>query len=207
MLKTRRLFQNIQRAAILLNRVQLRQKTHCMDHATIPAPLMGPQTIIIKSPYSVKVEAIDPVQFGHIKAVVGFLYLETETTEELSPKVKTAFQQDIQYNVRAVMSPSRDYMEVRTEKGSRTFGALQKYNVAFMNCVDEVGHSKVVGNMQIIQALKPCFSHNFGQKKLSSFKITLFKALAIIMLCVLYCNKSAFVNVKKTMFNPLDSLE
>ena len=148
MFKSGRLFQNIQRAAILLNRVQLRQKTQCMDHATIPAPLMGTQTIIIKSPYSVKVEAIDPVQFGHIKAVVGFLYLETETTEELSPKVKTAFQQDIQYNVRAVMSPSRDYMEVRTEKESRTFDALQKYNFAFMKCVDEVGHRKVVGNMQ-----------------------------------------------------------
>ena len=149
MFKSGRLFQNIQRAAILLNRVQLRQKTHCMDHATIPAPLMGPQTIIIKSPYSVKVEAIDPVQFGHIKAVVGFLYLETETTEELSSKVKTAFQQDIQYNVMAVMSPSRDYMEVRTEKGSRTFGALQKYNFAFMNCVEKIGLSKEVGNMQV----------------------------------------------------------
>lgn len=126
MFKARRLFKNIKRAAMLLNRVQLRQKTHCMDHATIPAPLMGSQTIIIKSPYSVKVEAIDPVQFGHIKAVVGFLYLETETAEELSPKVKTAFQQDIQYNVRAVMSPSRDYMEVRTKKENRKFGALKK---------------------------------------------------------------------------------
>ena len=61
-------------------------------------------------------------------------------------------------------------MEVRTEKGSRTFGALQKYNVPFMNFVDEVGHGKVVGNMQIIQALKPCFSHNFGQKKTVKFQ-------------------------------------
>jgi len=83
-----------------------------MDHTTIPAPFSGPPTIVIKSPYSVKVEPIDPVQFGDIKAVVGFLYLETETEEELSPNVKTAFQQDIQYDVRAVMSPSRDYMQV-----------------------------------------------------------------------------------------------
>ena len=113
MLKSGRLFQRIKSAAILLNRSQFRHKTQCMDHATIPAPLMGPPTIVIKSPYSVKVESIDHVQFGNIKAVVGFLYLETETEEELSPKVKTAFQQDIQYDVRAVMSPSRDCMEVR----------------------------------------------------------------------------------------------
>ena len=65
------------------------------------------------------------------------------------------------------MSPSRDYMEVRTEKGSRTFGALQKYKVAFMNCVDEVGHSKVVGNMQIIQAL---FQPQFWTKKTVKFQ-------------------------------------
>ena len=122
MFKSGRLFRSITRAAILLNRSQIRHKAQFMDHTTIPAPFSGPPTIIIKSPYSVKVEPIDPVQFGDIKAVVGFLYLETETEEELSPKVKTAFQQDIQYNVRAVMSPSRDYMQVIRGTGGRNSG-------------------------------------------------------------------------------------
>lgn len=113
MQKSGRLFQSITRAAILLNRPHIRYKTQYMDYTVLPAPFYTPPTIVIKSPYSVKVEAIDPLQFGHLKAVVGFLYLETDTDKELSPEVKTAFQQDIQYDVRAVMSPTRDYMEVR----------------------------------------------------------------------------------------------
>ena len=113
MQKSGRLFQSITRAAILLNRPHIRYKTQYMDYTVLPAPFYTPPTIVIKSPYSVKVEAIDPLQFGHLKAVVGFLYLETETDKELSPEVKTAFQQDVQYDVKAVMSPTRDYMEVR----------------------------------------------------------------------------------------------
>ena len=119
MLKSRRLFPNLTRAVILLYPSQIRHKTQCIDQTTIPVPFSRPPTIIIKSPYSVKVKPIDPVEFLDVKAVVGFLYLETETEEELSPQVKSAFQQDIQYGVRAVMSPSRDYMEVTTTTGVR----------------------------------------------------------------------------------------
>lgn len=125
MLKSRKLFPNLTRAAILLYPSQIRHKTQCIDQTTIPVPFSRPPTIIIKSPYSVKVKPIDPVEFLDFKAVVGFLYLETETEEELSPQVKSAFQQDIQYDVRAVMSPSRDYMEVtRVKKANTLFSGL-----------------------------------------------------------------------------------
>ena len=120
MLKSRRLFPNLTRAAILLYTSQIRHKTQCIDQTTIPVPFSRPPTIIIKSPYSVKVKPIDPVEFLDVKAVVGFLYLETETEEELSPQLKSAFQKDIQYDVRAVMSPSRVYMEVTRVKKALT---------------------------------------------------------------------------------------
>lgn len=112
MLKTRRLFSSFTRATFLFYRTQIRHKTQCLEHTNIPAPFIRPPTISIKSPYSVKIEPIDPVEFGDVKAVVGFLYLETEAEEELSPKGKTAFQQDIKYEVKSVMSPSRDYVQV-----------------------------------------------------------------------------------------------
>lgn len=115
MLKTRRLFSSFTRATFLFYRTQIRHKTQCLEHTNIPAPFSRPPTISIKSPYSVKIEPIDPVEFGDVKAVVGFLYLETEAEEELSPKVKTAFQQDIKYEVKSVMSPSRDYVQVRIQ--------------------------------------------------------------------------------------------
>lgn len=115
MLKTRRLFSSFTRATFLFYHTQVRHKTQCLEHTNIPAPFIRPPTISIKSPYSVKIEPIDPVEFGDVKAVVGFLYLETEAEEELSLKVKTAFQQDIKYEVKSVMSPSRDYVQVRIQ--------------------------------------------------------------------------------------------
>lgn len=112
-----RLFQNIIRAATRLNRLQIRHKTHNMVTWRMPAPLKGTPGISIKSPYSVKVEAMNPMEYmenedPNVQAVKGHVYLQTDGEEDLGPKVKTAFQEDIQYNVRSDLASSRGYLEV-----------------------------------------------------------------------------------------------
>ena len=113
MLKSRWLFLNVRRAAVIANRSQIRCKTQCMDGSIIPAPFRGPPAILINSPYSVKIEPLDPVEYSNLQVVVGFLYVKTEVEEDLTDQVKTKFQKDIRYKVQSVLSPTRDYVEVR----------------------------------------------------------------------------------------------
>ncbi|KAL9978602.1 hypothetical protein ACROYT_G016138 [Oculina patagonica] len=112
-----RLFQNIIRAATRLNRLQIRHKTHDMVAWKMSAPLKGTLSISIKSPYSVKVEAINPMEYIenedlNVQAVKGHVYLETNGEEDLGPEVKTAFQKDIQYNVQSDLASSSGFLEV-----------------------------------------------------------------------------------------------
>lgn len=81
------------------------------------APLKASPGILIKSPYSVKVEAMNPMEYmkqedPDVQVVKGNLYLQTDDEEDLSPEVKAAFKKDIKYNVQSVLSSSRDYLEV-----------------------------------------------------------------------------------------------
>lgn len=97
----------------MLYRSPIRHKSQCINHTIIPAPFScGSPTIIIRSPYSVKLKPIDPVEFGDVKAVSGYLYLETETDEEMSAEEKRAFQRDIHYEVKAVWTQEREFVEV-----------------------------------------------------------------------------------------------
>ncbi len=112
-----RLFQNIIRAAARLNRLEIRHKTHDMVAWKMSAPLKGTLSISIKSPYSVKVEAMNPMEYienedPNVQAVKGHVYLQTNGEEDLGPEVKTAFQKDIQYNVRSDLASSSGFLEV-----------------------------------------------------------------------------------------------
>lgn len=114
MLKGGRLFQNLTRAAISLNLSQIRHQTQDMVAWRMSAPSPG---ILIKSPYSVKVEAMNPMEYmkqedPDVQVVKGNLYLQTDDEEDLAPEVKAAFKKDIKYNVQSVLSSSRDYLEV-----------------------------------------------------------------------------------------------
>lgn len=116
MLKGGRLFQFVLKEVIRPNRSQIRHKTHDMVTWKIPTP--GTPGISVKSPYSVKIEAMNPmenVQLGdpNVEVVKGYLYLQTDSEEDLPPEVKTAFQEDIAYCVRSDSSSSRDYLEVK----------------------------------------------------------------------------------------------
>ena len=115
--KCRRLFQNMTRVAIRLNHQQIRHKTHDMVAWKMPAPLKGTPGILIKSPYSVKVEAMNPMEYienedPYVQVVKGHVYLWTDDEEDLGPEVKTAFQEDIKYNVQSDLASSTDYLEV-----------------------------------------------------------------------------------------------
>lgn len=115
-----RLFQNIIRAAMRLNFPQIRHKTHDMVAWRLPAclnSLKGTPGILIKSPYSVKVEAINPMEIIEqenptVQVVKGHLYLRTNDEKQLGPELKRAFQEDIQYNVRSDFASSTGYVEV-----------------------------------------------------------------------------------------------
>lgn len=117
MLKGGRLFQNLTRAAISLNLSQIRHQTQDMVAWRMSAPLKASPGILIKSPYSVKVEAMNPMEYmkqedPDVQVVKGNLYLQTDDEEDLAPEVKAAFKKDIKYNVQSVLSSSRDYLEV-----------------------------------------------------------------------------------------------
>ena len=116
MLKHQRSFLNLKKAAVALHRLHIRRKSHCINTTVIPAPFCGSPTIVIRSPYSVKVKPIDPVQYGDVKAVIGFLYLETETDEEISERDKTTLQQHIKYDMKSIWSHDREFVEVTTRK-------------------------------------------------------------------------------------------
>lgn len=117
-LKGGQLSQDVSRELIRLNRSQIRLKTQDIAAWRIPATREGTPGISIKSPYSVKVEAFNPleyVEYGDPKAemVKGYLYLQTDIEEDLPPEVKTAFQNDIEYCVQSGSSSSRDYVQVQ----------------------------------------------------------------------------------------------
>ena len=116
MLKHQRSFLNLRKTAVALHRLHIRRKSHCINTTVIPAPFCGSPTIVIRSPYSVKVKPIDPVQYGDVKAVIGFLYLETETDEEISERDKTTLQQHIKYDMKSIWSHDREFVEVTTRK-------------------------------------------------------------------------------------------
>ena len=116
MSKHQRSFQNLKRAAVVLSRLHVRRKSHCINTTVIPAPFCGSPTIVVRSPYSVKVKPIDPVKYGDMKAVIGFLYLETETDEEISERDKETFQQHIKYDMKSIWSHNREFVEVTTRK-------------------------------------------------------------------------------------------
>lgn len=116
-LKGGQLSQDVSRELIRLNRSQIRLKTQDIIAWRIPATREGTPGISIKSPYSVKVEAFNPleyVEYGDPKSemVKGYLYLQTDIEEDLPPEVKTAFQNDIEYCVQSGSSSSRDYVQV-----------------------------------------------------------------------------------------------
>ena len=100
----------------MLNRLHVRRKSHCINTTVIPAPFCGSPTIVIRSPYSVKVKPIDPVEYGDMKAVIGFLYLETETDQEISERDKETLQQHVKYDMKSVWSHNREFVEVTTRK-------------------------------------------------------------------------------------------
>ena len=116
MSKHQRRFQNLKRAAVVLSRLHVRRKSHCINTTVIPAPFCGSPTIVVRSPYSVKVKPIDPVKYGDMKAVIGFLYLETETDEEISERDKETLQQHIKYDMKSIWSHNREFVEVTTRK-------------------------------------------------------------------------------------------
>ena len=95
MLKYQRSFLNLKRATVVLNHLHVRRKSHCINTTVIPAPFCGSPTIVIRSPYSVKVKPIDPVEYGDMKAVIGFLYLQTETDEEITERDKATLNEHI----------------------------------------------------------------------------------------------------------------
>ncbi|XP_020601270.1 protein FAM185A-like [Orbicella faveolata] len=116
-LKGGRLSQDVLIEAIRLNRSQIRLKSHDMATWRISAARRGAPGISVKSPYSVKIEAINPMEYvehGDPKAemVKGYLYLQTVGEEDLPLQVKTAFQEDIEYCVQSESSSSRDYLKV-----------------------------------------------------------------------------------------------
>ena len=118
MLKGGHLSHDVFRELIRLNRSQIRLKTQDITTWRIPATREGTPGISIKSPYSVKIEAINPLEYveqGDPKAemVKGYLYLQSDTGEDLPPEVKTAFQNDIEYCVQSGSSSSRDYVQVK----------------------------------------------------------------------------------------------
>ena len=118
MLKGGNLSQNLFRELIRLNRSQIRLKTQDITTWRIPATREGTPGISIKSPYSVKIEAINPLEYvelGDPKAemVKGYLYLQTDVGEDLPPEMKTSFQEDIEYCVQSESSSSRDYVQVK----------------------------------------------------------------------------------------------
>lgn len=124
--------QNLLRELIRLNRSQIRLKTQDITTWRIPATREGTPGISIKSPYSVKIEAINPLEYvehGETKAemVKGYLYLQTDVGEDLPPEMKTAFQEDIEYCVQSESSSSRDYVQVKLSneviKGKNIFVA------------------------------------------------------------------------------------
>ena len=132
MLKGGHLSQNLLRELIRLNRSQIRLKTQDITTWKIPATREGTPGISIKSPYSVKIEVINPldyVEHGDPKAemVEGYLYLQTDVGEDLPPETKTAFQEDIEYCVQSESSSSRDYVQVKLSneviKGKNIFVA------------------------------------------------------------------------------------
>lgn len=117
MLKGGHLSQDVLRELIHLNRSQIRLKTQDITTWRIPAARKGTPGISIKSPYSVKIEAIDPLEYvehGDPKAEMakGYLYLQTDIGEDLPLEVKTAFQEDIEYCVQSESSSSRNYVQV-----------------------------------------------------------------------------------------------
>ena len=118
MLKDRQLSQNLLRELIRLNRSQIRLRTQDITTWRIPATREGTPGISIKSPYSVKIEAINPLEYvehGDPKAemVKGYLYLQTDVGEDLPPEMKTAFQEDIEYCVQSESTSSRDFVQVK----------------------------------------------------------------------------------------------
>ena len=118
MVKGGRLSQDVFREVIRLNRSQIRLKTQDMATWSIPAARRGTPGISVKSPYSVKIEAINPMEYvehGDPKAEVvkGYLYLQTVGEDDLPVEVKTAFQEDIEYCVQSESSSSRDYLKVK----------------------------------------------------------------------------------------------
>ena len=118
-LKGGRLSQDVLREVIRLSRLQIRLKTQDMATWKIPATCKGISGISVKSPYSVKIEAINPMEYvergdPHVEVVKGYLYLQTGSEEDLPPEVKTAFQEDIEYCVQSGSWSSRDYLKVKT---------------------------------------------------------------------------------------------
>ena len=116
MLKYQRSFLNLKRATVVLNHLHVRRKSHCINTTVIPAPFCGSPTIVVRSPYSVKVKPIDPVEYGDMKAVIGFLYLQTETDEEISERDKATLNEHIKYDMKSIWSHNREFVEVTTRK-------------------------------------------------------------------------------------------
>ena len=118
-LKGGQLSQDALREIIRANRSQIRLKTQDIATWRCPAARKGTPGISVKSPYSVKIEAINPMEYvkhGDPKAemVKGYLYLQTDSEEDLPPGVKTAFQEDIEYSLQSESLSSGDYLKVKT---------------------------------------------------------------------------------------------
>ena len=103
-----------------LNFPQIRHKTHDMVAWRLPVRLNSLKStpgILIKSPYSVKIEATNPMEIieqenPNVQVVKGHVYLRNDDEKELGPELKRAFQEDIQYNVRSDLASSTGYLEV-----------------------------------------------------------------------------------------------
>lgn len=118
MLRGGRLLKSITRAAINMNRLQIRLKTQDIVSWKMEAPSKDAPFILVKSPYSVKIEPVNPMEYissgdTDVQAIKGNLYLETDGEEDLAADVRNAFQRDIHFNVRSVSSASKDYLEVK----------------------------------------------------------------------------------------------
>ncbi|XP_067052659.1 protein FAM185A-like [Acropora muricata] len=131
MLKYQRSFLNLKRATVVLNRLHVRRKSHCISTTVIPAPFCGSPTIVIRSPYSVKVKPIDPVEYGDMKAVIGFLYLQTETDEEISERDKATLNEHIKYDMKSIWSHNREFVEVSCSRSQKLPFPLKDISLHF----------------------------------------------------------------------------
>ena len=118
-LKSGHFSQDVLREMIRANSSQIRLKTQDIATWRCPPARKGTPGISVKSPYSVKIEAINPMEYVEhedpkAEMVKGYLYLQTDSEEDLPPQVKTAFQEDVEYSVQSKSSSSRDYLKVKT---------------------------------------------------------------------------------------------